>query len=344
MITVNKKLKKPTPSIVYNTYWKFAAERQSIFFKRIANKDTDWTSDPVLTKHKFTNAYRASDRVSQYLINDVIYSKKGTDKETLFRILLFKLFNKIGTWELLESELGEISLKDYSFKKYNSILSKKFNAGESIYSGAYIMTSGKSKFGYERKHQNHLKLIELMMKENVAQKITATSKMEDVFYLLKSYPTFGNFLAYQLSIDINYSELTSFSEMDFVVPGPGAKDGIKKCFTDLGDYSESDIVKLMADRQEDEFERLGLKFQNLWGRPLQLIDCQNLFCEVDKYSRVIHPEISGLSGRKRIKQLFHSNNSKIKYCYPPKWGINNKIDKTNEQRKERVHQSLQRGR
>ena len=64
--------------------------------------------------------------------------------------------------------------------------------------------------------------------------------------------------------------------MEFVVPGPGARDGISKCFNDLGGLSEVEIIKLMADRQESEFERLGLEFRSLWGRPLQLIDCQNL--------------------------------------------------------------------
>src|SRR5258707_9985183 len=40
------------------------------------------------------------------------------------------------------------------------------------------------------------------------------------------------------------------------------------------------------------------------SRRLQLIDCQNLFCEVDKYARVAHPNIAGRTGRTRIKQKF----------------------------------------
>src|SRR5690606_17361184 len=113
---------------------------------------------------------------------------------------------------------------------------------------------------------------------------------------------------------------------DFVVPGPGAKDGIRKCFASLGDYSEADIIRWVTDNQESEFERLGINFQSLWGRPLQLIDCQNLFCETDKYARVAHPEIQGISDRKRIKQIYRpSSYQKIEYFYPPKWGINDRI-------------------
>jgi len=40
----------------------------------------------VLSKFKFTNAYRASDRVSQYLIKEVIYNSdlSKTPEETVF--------------------------------------------------------------------------------------------------------------------------------------------------------------------------------------------------------------------------------------------------------------------
>jgi hypothetical protein len=66
----------------------------------------------------------------------------------------------------------------------------------------------------------------------------------------------------------------------------------------------------------------------LWGRSLQLIDCQNLFCEVDKYARVYHPEIQGRSGRVRIKQHFRPTTTPIDYWYPPKWGLNERVAAT----------------
>jgi hypothetical protein len=151
--------------------------------------------------------------------------------------------------------------------------------------------------------------------------------MEDAFRLLKAYPSLGDFLAYQYVTDLNYSPLTRFSEREFVCAGPGAKDGIRKCFLDTAGYSESDLIKMMADRQEAEFARLGLQFQSLWGRPLQFIDCQNLFCEVDKYARLAHPEIAGLSGRTRIKQKFRSTGTIPHPFYPPKWEINDRMPK-----------------
>jgi len=49
-----------------------------------------------------------------------------------------------------------------------------------------------------------------------------------------------DFLAYQFVTDINYSEITDFSEMDFVVPGPGARDGLKKCFADSAGLNDAE--------------------------------------------------------------------------------------------------------
>lgn len=312
---------------VFDSYWRFAVERQNVFFRRLAGEPGPWTTDPIVLAHKFTNAYRASDRVSQYLVRHVIYREDlpTSGAEVLFRTLLFKLFNKIETWKLLEQTFGAITFKDYCFEHYDQVLSQAMRAGKRIYSAAYIMPPGSSAFGHSAKHQNHLRLLERMMADNLAGQLEKMQRMQQAFELLRSYPTIGDFLAYQFVTDINYSEITNFSEMDFVIPGPGAKDGIRKCFADSAGLNEAELIRLMVDNQEREFERLGISFQSLWGRRLQLIDCQNLFCEVDKFARVAHPDISGISGRTRIKQKFSPTGALVDPWYPPKWGINEKI-------------------
>ena len=314
-------------SEVYESYWRFAAERQDIFFRRARGEAQPWTGNAVLMTYKFTNAYRASDRASQYLIRHVIYRADlpNSSREVFFRILLFKLFNKIETWELLERSLGSITFKDYRFTRYDEVLARAMRDGRRIYSAAYIMPPGSSAFGQLAKHQNHLLLLERMMEDGLPERLAQTRTMQEGFEKLRAYPTIGDFLAYQFVTDINYSEITDFSEMDFVVPGPGARDGLRKSFADPGGLNEPELIRLMADLQEKEFERLGLDFKSLWGRPLQLIDCQNLFCEVDKYARVAHPQIAGRTGRTRIKQKFEPSSTRIQLFYPPKWKLNEKM-------------------
>jgi hypothetical protein len=279
------------------------------------------TEDEVIRTYKFTNVYRCCDRVSQYLIRKVIYAEKFNTKDSFLRIIFFKLFNKIETWELLEQKFGVISEENFCLKKYKQFLDVEMNNGRVLYSNAYMMASGCQEFRVSRKHHAHLLLIEKMMKNNLPEKVQQCKNMGQAYELLLSYPLIGKFLAYQYITDINYSEITDFSECEFTVPGPGARDGIRKCFTSLGGVTESEIIKILTDRQEYEFERLNLDFKNLGGRPLQYIDIQNIFCETDKYCRVVHPEINGISGRTKIKQLFKINNNSIDFFFPPKWKI-----------------------
>jgi hypothetical protein len=56
------------PSKVFEAYWRFAAERQEIFFRRLSGTEPPWTTDAVLQAYRFTNVYRASDRVRDWVL------------------------------------------------------------------------------------------------------------------------------------------------------------------------------------------------------------------------------------------------------------------------------------
>ena len=305
---------------IYNLYWYFAAERQNIFYKKLNGEEAPWTEDKILQEYKFCNSYRASDRVSQYLIKNVIYNgKKYSDEDMIFRIILFKIFNKESTWEILLNKLSDITLDNFNFKDYCNILEQAKNEGYKIYTDAYMSCANKA-FGYDKKHENHIALLEKMfIKDKMQNKILESENMEDAFNIIKNYELIGNFMAYQLVTDINYSEVVNFTEREFTVAGPGSERGIRKCFIDLEGMSKEDIIKWMCNHQEEEFKRLGIEFKDLGGRPLQYIDCQNLFCELDKYCRQAVPELK--SNRIKIKKKYIPKNDKIEYIYPPKWNV-----------------------
>lgn len=305
---------------VYDLYWYFACERQNIFFKKLKGEKSPWTKDTILQTYKFCNSYRVLDRVSQYLLKNVIYNGKSYTKEDmLFRILLFKLFNKESTWELLLENLGDITLDTFDFKKYSSILEDAIAKGMKIYNDAYISCANKA-FGYERKHENHLALLHKIFHIDKAHlNIINAKTMEEAFRILKSYPLIGNFMAYQLVTDINYSEVVNWSENEFTIAGPGSIRGIDKCFLDKGNLSYEEIIRYMYEHQEEEFERLHLDFKKIGDRKLQLIDCQNIFCEFDKYCREALPHLK--SNRVKIKKKYIAKKSKIEYVFPPKWKI-----------------------
>ena len=313
----------PVGTEVYDTYWRFAAERQEIYFRRLANPVGPWTNDPILEDFRFTNVYRISDRVTQYLVKEVQYSgvRPQSRAEVFFRTLLFKLFNRIETWEAIERKLGPVGWRTTPLDRIVKVLDEETGRGKPVYSAAYIMPP--PSLGHERKHANHVALLGRMMEDRLADRLAAADSLQAAYEMILGYPGVGPFLAFQYCIDLNYSTLMDFDEGEFVVAGPGALDGIAKCFEGVDAESSSAVIHWVVERQEEEFDRLGLRFPGLFGRRLQPIDCQNVFCEVAKYARLAHPEVMGVSGRRRIKQRYRrtSESALEPPFFPPKWRL-----------------------
>ena len=117
------------PTLLFTAFWRFAAERQRVFWRRAVGLPPPWTTDPVLGAYKFTNAYRASDRMSQYLIRSVIYKGAQEPRELFFRTLLFKLFNRIETWELLQRQAGPLLTEAFYVERYDRVLTAAMGRG-----------------------------------------------------------------------------------------------------------------------------------------------------------------------------------------------------------------------
>lgn len=324
---------------VYPLFWKFAAERQSAFENRVAGEQWPWSDDRIIQTFKFCNVYRAADRVSQFMIRDVCYHwEQNTPADRIFQIFAFRTFSKIETWQAVRESIGRnptlVDLADGTFSEALEYAKVK-NGG--LYTGAFILCATDA-FGKQLKHLNHVELFKRMfLEDQVSAKILEAASLKDIYDLLHQYPLMGDFMSYQIAIDLNYSEHVNFSENDFTQAGPGALRGIKKCFESLGDYSPAEVIQWMVEHQDEEFARYGLPFAGLWGRKLHAIDCQNVFCETDKYCRQAVPELA--SARKRIKSKFKPKSDPVQLYFPPKWGINDRIPSIDMQRADPIDTS-----
>ncbi|NTW32697.1 MAG: hypothetical protein HGB12_08750 [Bacteroidetes bacterium] len=311
---------------IFQYYFYFVQERMNIFWNKYDRK-LPWTTDEILRKHKFTNVYRAADRVSQYLIKNVIYQENSfTPEDTLLRILVFKIFNKPETWEYLETKVGVITLKNFDLQKINKALLEQKN-NHPIFNNAYMMTGTHSL--YNHLQYKHEKWLEMVKKEiiggSILKKILDSKSLSEVYERLRRCSFIGDFLGYQYAIDMNYSSSIDFSEDSFVKAGIGAIRGIKKCFEPLEKkYSYEDAIKFTQENFELYQDKFGYtEFKPLFGRVPSLIDLQNCFCETDKYLRAKLPELQ--VDNKRIKQKYIEKNKSIDLFFPPKWNINSKI-------------------
>jgi len=307
---------------VHRAYWHLACERQGIFERRLAGKPPPWTRDAILGCYRFTNPWRASDRVSQFLIREVIYTPQPMRAEDqITRIVLFRLLSRPATWRALEQRHGPITGATLRGQRLATSLDQLRREGP-IYTSAFILCANKA-YGFDQKHRNHIALVREMLRGGRLSRALARARsLRSVYEALGAFPLIGPFMAYQLAIDLNYSELIDFCEDEFTVPGPGAERGIRKIFPDASRHEMPRLIHGMVDEQEQACASLELVLPRLAAhRRLHAIDCQNLFCELDKYARVAFPDIT--SNRTRIKARFEPSPEALpEPFYPPKWGIN----------------------
>lgn len=307
---------------VFKFYFYFIQERMNMFWSRRRGTKMPWTQDPILQKYRFTNVYRVVDRVSQYLIKDVIYSNPHLSEEDIaLRIIVFKIFNKIETWELLQERLGILSLKTFNTVDISKVLTVR-RTSYPIFNNAYMMTGTHSLYNHlKSKHEKWLQMVkDELIGKRVLTKVIKAKSLGEIYAHLKTCSFIGEFLAYQYAIDLNYSPLFGFDENSFVKAGIGSIRGIKKCFIDIDKKDYEKAIMFTLENFSELQERFGYaEFEELYGRKPTLIDLQNCFCETDKYLRARLPNL--VIDNKRIKQIFSPSGSPYSLFFPPFWKL-----------------------
>ncbi|KAG6865340.1 hypothetical protein C0991_003377 [Blastosporella zonata] len=299
------------PTVVFDTFWRFAAERKAIDDRRRAGLPQPWSDDPIFQKYAFCNTYRVLDKLSQYLIREVIEKGSQDPQNIVFRVILFNSFTKQETWELLDNELGPLTWARYKRADYEKVLSKAKKSGMTLYTGAFQKPA--PKFEFKDAHTNHLCLLEILMEADLLARFKRAKYMAEIYDYFLSFPSMGEFSTFQLILSLSYTKVLNFSGMDFVIAGPGASSGLGKMFglqkmkkakQSVPDIEE-EIIRWMAENQDTQFKRLGIQFSGLGPKrlPMDVIDIEHTLCEVDKYARKAHPSFKGK--RSEIRSIFN---------------------------------------
>ena len=311
--------------LVYPDFWRMSAERMRVFWRRYSDKAYPWTHDPILRGQRFTNPYRVLDRTSQYLLTDVI-PRSESEEDCAFRVLLYKRFNLIGTWERLRAAFGEPRLATFQPAQYALEMDRW---DEPMFSAAYLTTGV---YGYggmyagTAKHYAILLILERWFRmEGIMEDLRKhrDNDPQGLFDLLRGKPTVSDFTAFQWMTDLNYADVVNYSEDAFVAMGPGSMRGVERCFHlpdgVKGRRQAKRIVEETWRRQRHESALYG-GFPFLPGRFLSQIDVQNMFCEFDKYRRR-REVLDGKRGRMKVRRLGILPDRLPDTVFPPKWGL-----------------------
>ncbi|KAF9006943.1 hypothetical protein BDQ17DRAFT_1324229 [Cyathus striatus] len=291
------------PTIVFDTFWKYAAERKAMDDRRRNGDPAPWTTDQLLQQYHFCNTFRVLDKGCQYLIREVIEKGPQDPVEVVFRITLFNTFTKIETYEVLQSALAPLTWKSFNREKYKKVLAKHESEGNTLRTGSFFKPI--PRLGHKEGYMNQLGLVECLMNNNLPERLQKAKYMAEVYEFLASFPGMGEFTTYQLLVNLSYSNVLNFHPNDFVIAGLGALSGLKKMFgASLAQAKkqvpdiEVQIMRWLTEHQNQQFRRLGLTFSGLGPNklPMDVSDIEHTLCEVDKYSRLRHPQIKGTGG------------------------------------------------
>ncbi|KZV63694.1 hypothetical protein PENSPDRAFT_691421 [Peniophora sp. CONT] len=297
-----------------------AVERQKIFERRYAGERGPWTKDNIFQQCHFTNVFRILDRDTQYTISTVIAKGSSSFEERVFRVVLFRLFDRTETYEFLTDKFGVPTWKGFDRKAYAKALDHRIADGFSLAGHAYQMPAPTvARIGGTSYHDRLLRLLELMMLSDFPGAISECTELCDVHAAIAFYPTMNAFLGYQVVLDLNMIPQLMLPE-DWALPGPGARKGLRMIF---GKQLKSEHISLALSWVHEHFDELvvaaGFTKKDIPaltpGAPgLSKVDIEHILCEFSKYARIASPEKYG-----RRSFNLQDASSKVTRILPKNW-------------------------
>lgn len=276
--------------VYLDLYWRMIAERMRIYYRRQEGLAPPWTLDPILRSEFITNMYRELDPGTGYLMENILAFSEESPQDKLLNIFIYRL---MGSREATHEAIGFQRCAEYNPREIRRTLrGLEAPFGEAYRTASYVDMGSKDKV-------TNVSRLFAKLAEDVPVlwgAIGNALKLEDVYNVLEGVKGFGDFLAYQIMVDLLYpapeSPLVPFSQDDWAKAGPGARRGAWRLMKQgMKPSSIIDVMRWLREHQKSEFERLGVEM--LWMKdaegqdvPLSLCNIQSTLCEFFKYTRI----------------------------------------------------------
>jgi len=267
----------------------FTWEREVIRIAKDNGHPPPWTPDPVLSKYKFTNIHRRHDRVSQWVIKNIV-EPDLKNHNLWFTLLIARLINWPPTLEALLRE-GVIPChpSDFDSKAFSDVIEDYRSRWPKAYSGAYMVYPTKRDPGGYKSAALAAYIIQpaAQIHEDVCDALETEYISNFVEELSKSFGI-STFMVGQVAADLTYAEghLADAADLYSYAPiGPGSSRGLN--------YLRN--RKPFAAWEQDDFNQNLIAINHKIAGELEisdltLHDVQNVMCEFSKYCRTLRGE------------------------------------------------------
>lgn len=268
--------------------------------KDVDKKPAPWTTNRILREHRFTNVRREHDKETIWVIKNITSNPDLTYNDKLMNCLLFRLFNKHETAELIGIPIK--FSQGYEPEDYREIFEKKRQDDPEyrFFTGAFY-TSGLKKhakrYSPAGTQDNCMKImyfVDYILRQGfiIDQEWTTPDKVIESITRVNGI---GYFLAYQIFIDFTYMDDFPFSENEFTIAGIGCKRGIDALFDDKDGMTYEECLFWLRDNWDDLMDSHYYIwsydiFSDLpeYDRRMNLMSLENCMCELSKYEKIRH--------------------------------------------------------
>ena len=279
------------PATVCSTegFMYFVRERENIKLKRDAGLLAPWTDDDILHKYKFTNVRRADDRVSKWIITQLI-EPNPLRQDLWFVLLIARLINWPPTLQrLIDDGILLRDAGDFSTADFSASIEQFKAEGNKVYSGAYMLYPTSKGHGQVKSISvgDYIIGSALENADEIDYEVwrNVPTVMDFVGALAKCYGI-STFMAGQVAADLTYAEAPLSNALDllwFAPIGPGSTKGLNYLTGNpLGKSWKQDEfnteLMLIRSRMVDEMPEFN---------DTTLHDVQNCLCEFSKYARTV---------------------------------------------------------
>ena len=270
------------PSLLY-----FIWEREVIRIVKERGSEKPYTQDPVLERYKFTNIRRRDDRVSKWVIENVIRPHEH-NPNLWFMLLITRLINwPPALQHLIDDELLFRKPKEFDAQEFsNSLESFKAKRGK-VYTGAYMVYPTKMDPGSVKSLAIAKHIIAPAAKlGGKLQEVIASEEPRLAEFVSTLSTGFGisAFIAGQVAADLTYcAQLDDAVDLYTYAPiGPGSSRGLNYLFnrTPNAGWDQESFNLSLVNILDSIVEQLQIE-------DLTLHDVQNCMCEFSKYCRTV---------------------------------------------------------
>jgi len=270
-------------AVLYYTW-----EREAIRLARENGHTAPYTSDPILARYKFTNVRRRDDRVSRWIIENLIEpAVDNVDEYLWFTLLIARLINWPPSLRaLIDAGVLPTSPSEFDAEEFIRVVEGCKADGKKVYSGAYMVYPTRAEPSAPKSRLLAERILSGVIANSEAIHrvvwLDDTLSVRSIVEILAQCFGISTFMAGQATADLTYTGL-EFSDLYTYAPiGPGSSRGLNYLFNRApgAGWGQDDFNRKLIDIRGEIIVRLEIE-------DLTLHDVQNVMCEYSKYARAV---------------------------------------------------------